>query len=101
MRTVLLLIVGLLLVASPLLAVQAEGDRHVDNSSADENISGKDMFAARCAVCHQLPEPGMLKAKQWMFIIETMQQRMQQADMPQLNEQEKASILEFLALNAR
>jgi mono/diheme cytochrome c family protein len=103
MRVVLFLVVGLLLVASPLFAEQAEevAAVDVDGSSVDAEVSGKDMFAARCALCHQLPEPGMLKAKQWSFIVETMQQRMQQANMPQLNEQEKESILEFLSLNAR
>ena len=61
----------------------------------------KDLFVTRCALCHQLPEPGMLKPQQWKLIISTMQQRMQQAGVPQLSDQETETILGYLSERAR
>ncbi len=69
-------------------------------SSARET-GAENLFIARCALCHQLPEPGMLKAAQWKLIIKTMQQRMQQAGVPQLKEGETELIMEYLTEHAR
>lgn len=66
----------------------------------DQASAAKDMFVARCALCHQLPEPDMLKPTQWKIIVQTMQQRMQQKDIPQLNEEERQQILKFLQAQA-
>lgn len=91
MRLVQVLVSGLLLVA-PLFSVQAE------NAPLDE---AEGLFTARCAMCHQLPEPSMLKPKQWRLIIGTMQQRMQQANIPPLQVQEREMILNYLTARAR
>ena len=61
---------------------------------------GRDTFVVRCALCHQLPEPTMLRPRQWQAIVVTMQQRMQQAGMPQLTPAETQLVLEHLASEA-
>ncbi len=107
MRIVLTLFLGLLLVAMPLFSVQAE-DAQVDKVQEEqaqlESASADDaeaLFTGRCAMCHQLPEPAMLKPKQWKLILVTMQQRMQQAKVPPLQAQEHDMILEYLTAHAR
>ena len=95
MKTVLNLFAGLVLVAMPLFVVQAEQD--VTERRADS----KSLFEGRCQMCHQLPEPGMLKPKQWKLILTTMQQRMQQAGVPPLTEEETEMILEYIAEQSR
>ena len=107
MKMVLSLFFGLVLVAVPLFVVQAdeiEAAKTTDESVQSEQASLDDaeaLFAGRCAMCHQLPEPGMLKAKQWKLILVTMQQRMQQANVPVLQTQEHDMILQYLTAHAR
>ncbi len=107
MRIVRTLFLGLLLTAVPLFSVQAE-DAKIDEAqeapAQSESASANDaeaLFTGRCAMCHQLPEPGMLKPKQWELILVTMQQRMQQAKVPPLQAQEHDMILEYLTTHAR
>jgi type II secretory pathway predicted ATPase ExeA len=52
-------------------------------------------------MCHQLPEPDMLRPKQWKLILTTMQQRMQHASVPPLTEDETERLLEYLSERAR
>jgi len=106
-KRVLTLFIGLLLVALPVFVVQA-AEVGVDETALDdaplEKASANEaevLFAGRCAMCHQLPEPAMLKAKQWKLILVTMQQRMQQANVPPLQAQEHDLILEYLTAHAR
>ena len=107
MRIVLTLFLGLLLVAVPLFSVQAEDaqiDKVQEAPAQSESVSADDaeaLFTGRCAMCHQLPEPGMLKPKQWKLILVTMQQRMKQANVPPLQAQEHDMILEYLTAHAR
>jgi mono/diheme cytochrome c family protein len=68
---------------------------------SEDQSDAEDMFIVRCALCHQLPDPGMLKPQQWKLIISTMQQRMQQAGVRQLDDQELETILEYLGERAR
>jgi len=69
--------------------------------AAEKQTEAEDLFVTRCALCHQLPEPDMLKPQQWKLIISTMQQRMQQAGVSQLSDQETETILEYLSERAR
>ena len=66
-----------------------------------EIISAQDTFVARCALCHQLPEPTMLRPIQWQAILVTMQTRMQQAGIPVLTQQETTLVLEYLSQQTR
>ncbi len=66
-------------------------------TGAEKSAFEKSLFEGRCQMCHQLPEPTMLKPKQWRLILTTMQQRMQQAGVPQLTEEETEMILEYIA----
>lgn len=66
--------------------------------TADE---GAALFEARCALCHQIPNPAMLKPQQWDSILKVMQKRIEQKGMPQLPGDEVQAIREFLHSNAR
>ena len=67
----------------------------------DEIAQGKILFEARCPVCHQLPEPAMLKLDQWQRSLITMQKRMQTFGMSPLTEAEFQQVLAYLATQAR
>jgi mono/diheme cytochrome c family protein len=94
MKAVLTLFYSLVLAGVPLMTVAEE-------TSAEREAYTKSLFEGRCQMCHQLPEPGMLKPKQWKLILTTMQQRMQQAGVPPLTEDETEAILEYIAEQSR
>ncbi len=70
---------------------------------ADERqeMSARDSFLLHCTLCHQAPEPEMLKFKQWKFVMMTMDQRMEQSNIPPLSEEERAEIMAYLKEHAR
>lgn len=69
--------------------------------SAETADEGAALFEARCALCHQIPDPAMLKPQQWDSILKVMQKRIEQKGMPQLPDDEMKAIREFLHGNAR
>lgn len=71
------------------------------SARAETVDEGAALFEARCALCHQIPNPAMLKPQQWDSILNVMQKRMEQKGMPQLPEEEVRAIREFLHGNAR
>lgn len=74
----------------------------VTNAQAQEDVEqGKVLFEARCSVCHQLPEPSMLKLDQWKRSLKTMQKRMQSFGMSPLTDGEFQQVLAYLATQAR
>ena len=72
-----------------------------EETSAEREAYAQSLFEGRCQMCHQLPEPGMLRPKQWKLILTTMQQRMQQAGVPPLTEDETGRLLAYLGERAR
>ncbi len=64
--------------------------------SEPSELNGQLLFEARCSICHQLPDPGMLNYRQWHRVINTMQIRMQQADIEPLGEDEIEAIKAYL-----
>jgi len=69
---------------------------------AQEDVEkGKVLFESRCPLCHQVPEPSMLKLEQWRRSLHTMQKRMQQSGMSPLSEIEFQQVLAYLATQAR
>ena len=63
---------------------------------------GAELFETRCGeVCHQTPEPEMLKIKQWKRVVHTMRKRMTQSGQPDLTEEEYQKILSYLEQHAR
>ena len=71
-------------------------------AAAQEDVEkGKKLFESRCPLCHQVPEPSMLKLEQWRRSLHTMQKRMQQSGMSPLSETEFQQVLAFLATQAR
>jgi len=75
--------------------------QHARQPAPEKLSMAEQTFSARCTLCHQLPEPSMLKPKQWELIMNVMQQRMQQASVPQLAEQEFDLVLKYLQQRAR
>lgn len=74
----------------------------VSNVQAQADVEqGKQLFESRCALCHQLPEPSMLKQDQWRRSLLTMQKRMQSSGMAPLSETEFQQMLAYLATQAR
>ena len=74
----------------------------VSGAQAQDDVEqGKQLYESRCALCHQLPEPDMLKEKQWRRSLLTMQKRMQSAGMPPLNDAEFEQMMAYLATQAR
>ena len=72
-----------------------------EETAAEREAWAKSLFEGRCQMCHQLPEPGMLKPAQWKLLLNVMQQRMQQAGVPPLTEDETERLLEYLNARAR
>lgn len=70
-------------------------------ASAETADEGAALFEARCALCHQIPDPAMLKPQQWDSVLAVMQKRIEQKGMPQLPDDEVEAIREFLRNNAR
>jgi mono/diheme cytochrome c family protein len=68
---------------------------------AEENDAGRQLFEFRCGMCHQLPDPDALKPAQWRALLQTMQTRMKQFNIPPLNEAEFEKVLAYLIANAR
>ena len=116
MKTVVILFVSLIFTASSLVVVQADESQTRSepvvaeqaatestgiDSSADSRNIGEILFQGRCQMCHQLPEPGMLRPNQWKLILVVMQQRMQQAGIPPLTEEETELVLAYLTERAR
>jgi len=74
--------------ATPLMAAEANQDAA--------------LFEQRCGNgCHQLPDPGMLKAKQWQRVLITMEKRMAHAGMDALTADERERLLAYLTKHAR
>ena len=74
--------------ATPLVAAEAGSDA--------------ELFELRCGTgCHQLPEPSMLKPKQWQRVMITMEKRMAQAGMSALAADERERLLAYLTKYAR
>jgi mono/diheme cytochrome c family protein len=72
------------------------------SAEAQESVEqGKMLFESRCAVCHQLPEPSMLKLDQWRRSLATLQKRMQTFGMSPLTAVESEQVLAYLATQAR
>ena len=72
-------------------------DAPENNSASVVNGDAEQLYIGRCSSCHQLPDPAMLKMKQWKLVLATMQLRMQQASLPPLTAEETATIMQYLA----
>jgi mono/diheme cytochrome c family protein len=107
MKGPLILFVGLVFSWMFLSAVHAgesqvsTGQVVAEETSSERNTYAESLFKGRCQMCHQLPEPSMLRPQQWKLILTTMQQRMQQAGVPPLTQEETDRLLEYLAAQAR
>jgi len=107
MNKYLIIFIAMVCVASPTSVIQAEESKAVseqavpEETDAEREAYAKSLFEGRCQMCHQLPEPDMLRPKQWKLILTTMQQRMQHASVPPLTEDETERLLEYLSGRAR
>ena len=71
----------------------------MSGNAVAEAEPARQLFEGRCAICHQLPEPDMLNARQWRMVMITMQKRMQQSNMPALTDDEFQFVLDYLVKN--
>lgn len=116
MRTLLSILVSMVITAMPMKLVQADSSQDsaeqpvIDRpetgsvnteSGADKQAWAKSLFEGRCQMCHQLPEPSMLNAKQWRLVLGTMQHRMQQAGVPPLTAEETDMLVDYLVEQSR
>lgn len=112
MKNLMIILVSLMFTVAPVMVIQAEEGKTLsasgmteqsasEETTAEREVYAKSLFEGRCQMCHQLPEPGMLTAKQWKLILTTMQQRMQHASVPPLTEDETERLLEYLSVRAR
>jgi cytochrome c5 len=106
MKAVLMILVSFIFTGMPMLMVHADENATPSEPAAKQETPGereayaKSLFEGRCQMCHQLPEPSMLRTEQWKLILTTMQQRMQQAGVPPLTEDETERLLDYLAQRA-
>ena len=82
-------------------ALLAYLQKHSLQRDISDDITPQDTFLVRCTLCHQAPDPEMLKFKQWQFVLMTMDQRMEQTGIPSLNESDREIILNYLKEHAR
>ena len=101
MKHVIRIFVAMLLAAGLSLTPVYAAEQAAEETAAEREAWAKSLFEGRCQMCHQLPEPGMLKPAQWKLILMTMQQRMQHANVPPLTEDETERLLEYLTARAR
>lgn len=64
----------------------------VDSSSDEARL-----FIKTCSQCHDLPSPASLRPMDWRLVIERMQARIQSRNMTEMTEEEKESIISYLA----
>ena len=65
--------------------------------NAEEKDEGKYIYEARCGgMCHQLPDPALLKAKQWKMVLNVMQKRMEQQGQEPLTGEEFEQVFDYL-----
>lgn len=91
-------VAGRLLLPVLLMAGAASAEQAASGAA---RYSDKVLFESRCALCHQLPEPGALKSGQWQRVIVTMQKRIRQRGMVPLTEDEQAQILAYLSARSK
>jgi mono/diheme cytochrome c family protein len=66
--------------------------------SQELTARGAELFAVRCAgICHQTPQAARLTPRQWQVVLKTMQQRINQAGLAPLTDEEQRAILQYLA----
>ena len=101
MKYVMKIAVFMLLVGGLFVTPVSATEQVTEETAAEREAWAKSLFEGRCQMCHQLPEPGMLKPAQWKLLLNVMQQRMQQAGVPPLTEDETERLLEYLSARAR
>ena len=101
MKHVMNIFITMLLAGGLSLTHVSAAELAAEETSAEREAWAKSLFEGRCQMCHQLPEPGMLKPAQWKLLLKVMQQRMQQANVPPLTDDETERLLEYLSARAR
>lgn len=101
MKYIVRMAVAMLLAGGLWVTPVSAAEQTAEESPAEREAWAKSLFEGRCQMCHQLPEADMLTPSQWKLILMVMQQRMQQANVPPLTEDETERLLEYLSARAR
>jgi cytochrome c5 len=65
-------------------------------SSSQTLDRGKSIYDLKCTLCHQRPEPNMLKLKQWKLVLNLMQERFKHSKMNPLNNDEYNAVYSYI-----
>ena len=66
----------------------------------EQNSAPAQLYASRCGQCHSAYAPGSLSAAMWQVQVQMMEVKMQQYRVPPLTNEERDTILNYLARNA-
>jgi len=58
------------------------------------------VYETRCGSCHRAANPASMKYAVWEMVLPRMEQRMREAHLPPLNDEERATISAYLKRNA-
>jgi len=59
------------------------------------------LYIAKCSGCHAAPLPNIHDVRQWSGVVQRMQMRMANKALQPLNEQELATVIDYLEKHAR
>jgi len=59
------------------------------------------IYAAKCSACHVLPHPKRLHFEQWRHMLQLMERRMKERNVPLPSETERQAIANYLKTHAR
>jgi mono/diheme cytochrome c family protein len=66
----------------------------------EDHTEAAQLYASRCGQCHRAYAPGSLPAAMWEVQVQMMDAKMRQLNVPPLTDQERQTILSYLARNA-
>ncbi|MFQ5689992.1 MAG: hypothetical protein ACE5HQ_06960 [Gemmatimonadota bacterium] len=80
--------------------LQDHAMRAIDEESLAEAGPSARLFARTCARCHALPDPAQHTAGEWEAVVERMRRHMEEMGVDGIDDEQAASILDYLRRNA-
>jgi hypothetical protein len=79
-----------------LLAALSVAVSSCDSSLPEPDSAGAQLYGKRCAGCHRLYAPHLLKFEMWKVTVQRMQGEMVRRGFPPLTTEEQALLLDYL-----